>query len=79
MLGAGKTTYTFSANANILSANFPFSMLPAGGAGMGQAAETESTLVLAENVYVNLPTPFFVHLEGCGLPVYKITISYIGA
>jgi hypothetical protein len=24
---------------------------------MGQAAETESTLVLAENVYVNLPTP----------------------
>ncbi len=28
--------------------------------GMGQAAETESTLVLAENVYVNLPTPLFV-------------------
>jgi hypothetical protein len=24
---------------------------------MGQAEETESTLVLAENVYVNLPTP----------------------
>ncbi len=49
--------YTFSANANVLSANFPFSVLPAGGAGMGQAAETESTLALAENVYVNLPTP----------------------
>ncbi len=48
--------YTFSANANILSANFLFSVLPAGG-GMGQAAETESTLALAENVYVNLPTP----------------------
>ncbi len=53
----GKTTYTFSANANVLSANFPFSVLPAGGAGMGQAAETESTLELAENVDVNLPTP----------------------
>jgi hypothetical protein len=50
--------YTFSANANVLSANFPFSVLPAGwGGGMGQAAETESTLALAENVYVNLPTP----------------------
>ncbi len=24
---------------------------------MGQAAETESTLALAENVYINLPTP----------------------
>jgi hypothetical protein len=56
--GAGKTTYTFSAYANILSANFPFSVLPAGGGGgEGSAAETESTLALAENVYVNLPTP----------------------
>ncbi len=55
--GAGKTTYTFSANANVLSANFPFSMLPAGMGGMDQAAETESTLALAENIYVNLPTP----------------------
>jgi hypothetical protein len=45
--GAGKTTYMFSANANVLSANFLFSVLPAGGAGMGQAAETESTLALA--------------------------------
>jgi hypothetical protein len=55
--GAGKTTYTFSGNANVLSANFPFSVLPAGGVGMGQAAEMESTLALAENVYINLPTP----------------------
>jgi hypothetical protein len=55
--GAGKTTYTFSANANVLSANFQFSVLPAGREGVGQVAETESTLVLAENVYVNLPTP----------------------
>ncbi len=55
MRGAGKTNYMFSTNDNILSANFPFSVLPAGG--MGQAAETESTLALAENVYVNLPTP----------------------
>ncbi len=54
--GAGKTMYTFSTNGNILSANFLFSVLPAGG-GMGQVAETESTLALAENVYVNLPTP----------------------
>jgi hypothetical protein len=58
--GAGKTTYTFSANANVLSANFLFSMLPAGGAGMGQAAETESTLALVENIYVNLPTPLLL-------------------
>ncbi len=55
----GKTTYTFSANANVLSANFPFSVLPAGRGG-GQAAETESTLALAENVYVNLPTPLYI-------------------
>ena len=61
-MGVGKTTYTFSANANVLSANFPFSVSPAGRAGMGQAAETESTLALAENVYVNLPTPF-IYLE----------------
>ncbi len=33
--GEGKTTYAFSANANVLSANFPFSMLPAGGEGVG--------------------------------------------
>ncbi len=31
--GAGKKTYTFSTNANILYANFPFSVLPAGGGG----------------------------------------------
>jgi hypothetical protein len=55
--GAGKTMYTFSTNANGLYVNFPFSVLPAGGVGMGQAAETESTLALAENIYVNLPTP----------------------
>ncbi len=36
--GAGKTTYTFSANANILSANFPFSVLPAGGGGGGEGS-----------------------------------------
>jgi hypothetical protein len=40
-MGAGKTTYTFSANANVISPNFPFSVLPAGGVGMGQAEETE--------------------------------------
>jgi hypothetical protein len=33
--GAGKTRYKFSANANILSPNFPFSVLPAGGGGDG--------------------------------------------
>ncbi len=31
--GPGKTTYAFSANANVLSANFPFSVLPADGEG----------------------------------------------
>ena len=34
-LGEGKITYTFSANANVLSTNFPFSVLPAGGEGVG--------------------------------------------
>ncbi len=34
----------------------PFSVLPAGGGG-GDQAETESSLALAENVYVILPTP----------------------
>jgi len=38
-------------------------VLPAGGAGMGQAAETESTLALAENVYVDLPTPITLYLK----------------
>ncbi len=29
---------------------------------MGQVAETESTLALAENVYVNLPTPLAYYI-----------------
>jgi len=33
----------------------PFSVLPAGG---GDQAETESSLALAENVYVILPRPY---------------------
>jgi hypothetical protein len=31
--GAGKTTLTFSISVNILSANFPFCVIPAGGEG----------------------------------------------
>ncbi len=50
--GEGKTTAIVSANVNGLSATFPFSVLPSGGGG----AETESTLTLAENVNVVLPT-----------------------
>ncbi len=53
--GPGKTTYMFS-----ITFCFPlrlFSVLPAGGEGVGKAAETESTLALAENIYVNLPRP----------------------
>ena len=68
-MGEGKTTYAFSANANVLSANFLFSVLPAGGGG--QAAETESTLALAENVYFNLPTPYFFY-NYCVLEPAKI-------
>ncbi len=30
-----------------------------GGEGVGQVAETESMLALAENIYVNLPRPMF--------------------
>ncbi len=33
-----------------------------GREGVGQAAETESTLALAENVYVNLPRPYFEYV-----------------
>ncbi len=33
--GAGKTTLTFSVSMNVLSANFPFYMVPAGGEGGG--------------------------------------------
>jgi hypothetical protein len=58
MWGPGKTTYTFSVMFRFLLR--PFSMLPAGGEGVGQAAETESTLAIAENVYVNLPRPLNV-------------------
>ncbi len=49
--GEGKTTAIVSTNVNVLSATFPFSVLPAGG-----GAETESTLTLAENVNAVLPT-----------------------
>ncbi len=38
---------------NVPSTTFPFSLLPA---GWGWGAETESTLTLAENVNVVLPT-----------------------
>ncbi len=50
--GEGKTTAIVSANVNVLSATILFSMLPSGGGG----AETESMLMLAENVNVVLPT-----------------------
>jgi len=43
----------------------PFSVLPAGGEGVGQAEETESTLALAENVYVNLPRPVTISDRPC--------------
>jgi hypothetical protein len=58
-MGPGKTTYT-------LSVTFRFPLTPGhlawyqqAGRGWDQAAETESTLALAENVYVNLPRPLF--------------------
>ncbi len=41
-------------------------MVPAGGEGVGQAAETESTLALAENVYVNLPRPMESETKALG-------------
>jgi hypothetical protein len=52
-LGPGKTTYTFSLTFRFLPR--PFSVLPAGGGG--DQAEMESSLALAENVYVILPRP----------------------
>ncbi len=57
--GAGKTTAVVSVSVNILSANFPFCVVPAGG----RVAEMESTLMLAENVNVVLPTVVFAPSE----------------
>jgi hypothetical protein len=65
--GVGKLTYPLSANVNVLSAtprpNYDVSMLPAGGeggksGGWEKRKVVESTLVLAESVYVNLPWPY---------------------
>ncbi len=56
-----------------------------GGEGVGQVAETESTLALAENVYVNLPRPakqgfsnkdLKVWLDGARPPL-KSTINFL--
>ncbi len=38
-----------------------------GGEGVGQVAETESMLALAENVYVNLPCPVVIYLSSGAL------------
>jgi len=56
--GVGKLTYTFSANANVLSvsATWPIPAPPAGNTLNGKLAE--SMLALEENVYVVLPAPF---------------------
>jgi hypothetical protein len=39
--GEGKTTYTFSVSMNVLSANIPFCMVPAGGEGGSGRKGTE--------------------------------------
>jgi hypothetical protein len=64
-MGEGKTMAVVSTNVNVLSATFLFSVLPAGGGG----AETESTLTLAENVNVVLPTAVST-LGYIGSPLY---------
>jgi hypothetical protein len=68
-MGPGKTKYTFSVMFRFPLR--PFSVLPAGGGGwvrrgwVGQAGvggsggETESTLALAENVYVKVSKKSF--------------------
>jgi hypothetical protein len=52
--GEGKITYTFSANANVLSANFPFSVLPAGGEGVGFSMLAEH---YGERIHCFTPPP----------------------
>ncbi len=47
-----------------------------GGEGVGQAAETESTLALAENVYVNLPRPYEVIQTRIGAHHMTYCLSY---
>ncbi len=56
ILGEGKITYTFSANTNVLSANFPFSMLPAGGEGVGFSMLAER---YGERIHCFTPPPSF--------------------
>jgi len=51
-MGLGKSMYPLSANANVLSARISASPRASRG---GHAAETESTLALAESGYVDLP------------------------
>jgi hypothetical protein len=66
-MGQGKLTYTFSANTNVLSISAACPPPQPAGTTLTsywgrkrhnrRKAEMESKLVLAENVYVNLPTP----------------------
>ncbi len=70
-----KLTYTFSSNANILSVSAASDPPGGGGGGAGgcgpppPAGNTlngklaESTLALAENVYVVLPAPLKEYLQ----------------
>ncbi len=64
MLGEGKTTYTFSISVNVLSANIPFSVVPAGGGGWVRRKRNGNSLALAENVYVILPRPHYAECLG---------------
>ncbi len=60
-MGLGKTTYTFSITFRFpqRSAFRSCHLACYQQAGGGGQAETESSLALAENVYVILPTPLF--------------------
>ncbi len=43
LMGAGKTTVMFSISVNVLSANFPFCVVPAGGEGGGNGKYVDFT------------------------------------
>ncbi len=60
-MGPGKTTYMFSVTfrSGRLACYQQAGVGGSGGEGVGQVVETESTLALEENVYVNLPRPMF--------------------
>ncbi len=57
--GAGKTTYMFSVSVNVLSANIPFCVVPAGGEGGQAKTERKFIGVSGKRIRDFTPPHFF--------------------